>query len=147
MANWIETSNQYTRRVMAVERRIAPEGLSYFGDTEADPEVFQLPAGRAEQEIAAYQELLAGLRQALGAERHPQVRLDLDLLIETCERDMAHRRLEHQLLVPYFNLPQAARRSAVRSPGSSSAKKSSRRSGQGKRFPERCCPSAVFAVC
>ncbi len=107
MENWIETSNQYTRRVMAVERRSAPEGLSFFGDTEADPEVLKLPAGRAEQEIAAYQELIAGLRQALGAERHPQVRLDLELLIETCERDLAHRRLEHQLLVPYFNLPQA----------------------------------------
>jgi len=107
MADWIETSNRYARRAMAVERRIVPEYLSHFGDPEADPEVFQLPAGRAEQEIAAYRELIVGLRQALNAERHPQVRLDLELLIEYCEREMAHRRLEDQLLVPYFNLPQA----------------------------------------
>ncbi|MCP4656317.1 MAG: DUF885 domain-containing protein [bacterium] len=106
MTNWKETSNQYGHRALAVERRIVPEPGSCFGDTESDAEVFQLPPDRAEQEIAAYDELSTGLRQSLSAERHPQVRLDLELLIGYCERELVHRRLENQLLFPYFNLPQ-----------------------------------------
>ncbi len=106
MTDWIETSNQYARRTLAVERRISPETLSCFGDTESDAEVFQLPPERAEQEIAAYEELSTGLRRALSTEPHPQVGLDLELLIGVCGRELTHRRLENQLLLPYFNLPQ-----------------------------------------
>jgi uncharacterized protein (DUF885 family) len=104
--SWIERSNRNSAMVFEALGGFDPEFASYVGIERFDSAVIDLQPGNAPRFEAAARRLLERLGTLRKAERDPQVRLDLDILIDAVEKMRHTRALEYRLLVPYLNLPK-----------------------------------------
>lgn len=103
---WLERSDRNSAGVFEALGAFSPEYMSYLGAERFDPHAMDLAPGIAERFDAGARRLAARLAELKAAETDAQVLLDLDLLIDAVERMRHTRSLEHQLLVPYFDLPK-----------------------------------------
>ncbi len=104
--SWVEKSNEYTRAILAVAARFAPEDLGTIGWPGGDEEIVRLPPERDLERIAAFEEVAGALEKRRAEASEAELVLDLELMIEERRREIRRIRLEHELLLPYFNVAQ-----------------------------------------
>lgn len=103
---WIERSDRNTAAVFETLGAFYPEWMSHLGLERFDPEVMDLKPGLVQRVDAALARQVRRLAAAKAKERDPRVREDLEITIESLERQRHTGALEHRLLVPYEDLPR-----------------------------------------
>src|SRR5262245_61956768 len=101
---WVQRSDQNTQVLLDVMARFSPEEAAYLGVTGLDGEIFDLKPGFVEREKAATQQAVGELEKRLASEQDPAVRQDLEILIQSAERDMRGTDLELRYQMPYFSV-------------------------------------------
>ncbi len=104
---WVETSNNYTQRLIAFEAEFFPTGASSAGYEEYDGLVNDMSLDRDERYLAGARELRADFADALGRESNPYVRQDLEILIDALDRRIEGIVIEREALVEFSEVPQA----------------------------------------
>jgi uncharacterized protein (DUF885 family) len=103
---WVERSNAFTQQVIQMQAEFQPEGASQSGLEQYDGRAIDLGPNLAERFVAAEEAKLAELRTALAAESDPNVKQDLEILIDSLERDIEGTRLSERLTLTWYDVPQ-----------------------------------------
>lgn len=107
-SSWLERSNENARLLLTTQARFGPENAGLFGVEGLDETVSSLPLDRPAQEVRDYEATVAELERRLAAERDPEVRKDLEILIDSGKRRIEDLRLEQKYFLPVFNPAQMA---------------------------------------
>src|SRR5690242_15012062 len=105
-ASWIATSNEHAKVVLAHVAAFHPEVGSLFGLPDSDTRIVDLGPGIVERKVAAGRTVLQALQAKVAAEREPNVRQDLAIMIDLVEREIDRTLASSKLLVPYGNIPE-----------------------------------------
>ncbi len=102
--DWVEKSNAHASVALDLFARYAPEGAANFGVDGLDEEIVDLGPGIHERFIADSEAVLRELERRLEAEDDSRVRQDLGILIKAVEDNTRTTKLNHDMLLPYFNI-------------------------------------------
>ncbi len=105
-ADWVEKSNEHAQIVLDVFAKFSPEGAGSFGVDGLDDQITDLGPGIHERGIAESEKALAELRRRLELETDSKVKQDLGILIKAIEDNIESTHLNHDLLLPYYNIGQ-----------------------------------------
>ncbi|WP_230841630.1 DUF885 domain-containing protein [Gloeobacter morelensis] len=103
---WIERSDANARVLLAVTARFEPEAAASFGLEGLDERISDLSTGYDERQQKAYTEAAVDLERRLAAEKDPQVRQDLEILIVAARNNARGLELNRKYTLPYLNLSQ-----------------------------------------
>lgn len=103
-ADWIEDSDKNAMLVLQSQARYQPESVASDGLSEFDGDVVDLNASYSERRDSSDRKLLVELNKRLNAEKHPKVRQDLEILMQSLNDDIDTRRINRQYMLPYFNV-------------------------------------------
>ena len=103
---WVETSNAYTEKLIAMQARFYPTGASSAGYEQYDGLVDDMSPDRNDRYLAAARELIAEFTAAQATETDPQVRQDLQILIDSLQRDIAGIELGTRYMLEFSEVPQ-----------------------------------------
>ena len=103
---WVERSNGFTQQVIAMQAEFQPEGASQSGLEQYDGLALDLGPNLPERFVAAEEAKLAELRAALAVESDANVRQDIEILIDSLERDIEGTRLGERLTLTWYDVPQ-----------------------------------------
>ena len=101
---WIQKSNQNSQVLLEVMARFSPESAAQLGVPGLDEEIFDLQPQIYERSMAASKEAVEKLRGMLATETDPNVKQDLEILIDAAEQQIEGSELNHKYMLPYFNL-------------------------------------------
>ncbi|WP_115719325.1 DUF885 domain-containing protein [Gallaecimonas mangrovi] len=102
---WVTKSNGYAAPVLEEMGKYNPEMGSYLGLEQYDTETEDLSKGSYQRSRAGSQQILATLKKALAAETDPKVKQDLGIMVSAVEQSLASGALDHDKLLPYYNVP------------------------------------------
>ena len=105
-ADWVAESDGNARLLLENFAKYGPEGAGRLGVDGFDEEIFDLRAGLYERQREDSARILAELERRRAEASHPKVRQDLGILIGSVEDGRETARLNRELLLPYFNVPQ-----------------------------------------
>ena len=104
---WVETSNAYTQKVIAMQAQFFPTGASSTGYEQYDGLVNDMSADRDERYIAAARSLIADFEAAKATETNPYVLQDLDILIGSLEMDIEGIELGNKYMLDFSQVGQS----------------------------------------
>ncbi|NND44594.1 MAG: DUF885 domain-containing protein [Xanthomonadales bacterium] len=104
--DWVETSNEYTEKVLQAQAAFGPEGASSLGLDAFDEQVLDLRPELYQRANRTDRELVTMIEDWRRTAEHPKVRQDLDILQRAIEDGIRSRELTREHLLPYYNLPQ-----------------------------------------
>ncbi len=104
--SWVEASNAHTRVVLEAQAEFSPEGASQRGLSRYDGHVADLGPRLDERYVAAMQTVIAELNRRLAAEKEPNVRQDLQILLEAVSDDVTAVRLNDKYYLDWYDAPQ-----------------------------------------
>jgi uncharacterized protein (DUF885 family) len=104
---WIERSNEYTLQLLELQAQFSPEGASQTGLDQYDGLAMDLAPNLTERFVAAEEAKLAEFRAAQARETDPQLKQDLQILIDSIENDIEGSRLGDRLMLSWYDIPQA----------------------------------------
>jgi hypothetical protein len=105
-SGWVEKSNEHARLVLNVFAKFSPEGAGSLGVDGLDEQVMDLGPGIEERSNAESEKVLAELRRRLEKETDTKVRQDIGILSQAVEDGIRTSKLNHELLLPYYNISQ-----------------------------------------
>ena len=105
-SGWVEKSNEHARLVLNVLAKFSPEGAGSLGVDGLDEQVMDLGPGIEERSNAESEKVLAELRRRLEKETDTKVRQDIGILSQAVEDGIRTSKLNHELLLPYYNISQ-----------------------------------------
>ena len=105
--DWVAASNEHARVVLEMLARYNPESAGSLGVDGLDEEIIDLRDNVYERGIADSERILVELRKRLDAETNPFVRQDIEILIKATEDNIRSSRLQHDHMLPYFNINQS----------------------------------------
>ena len=102
--SWVAQSNKHAQILLDILAKFGPEGAGQFGVEGLDEQIADISeaaqkAGRAEVEAARTK-----LQQLIATEKHPLVRQDLEILINTADQSLRGMDLARTRRVPYVNV-------------------------------------------
>ena len=103
---WIGKSNEYTQRLLLAQAQFDPESASQSGLEQFDGKAIDLGPDRTQRLIAAEEKQRAAFAAALKTETDPQVRQDLQILIQSIDQSIDGARLEQKLTLDWTDVPQ-----------------------------------------
>lgn len=103
---WVEESNDITETVMMAQAKFEPETFSSIGISAVDAEIMDLEAGQYERSQQELLQLVELLEERKRITENPRVIQDIDILIKSVEDEYHTAELNHQYLLPYYNLSQ-----------------------------------------
>ena len=104
---WVVASNRAAEKLLDVQAKYQPESVSVLGVERYDADIFDIRPRTVQRQEADYEAVAAYYEQAVAAERDPQVRQDLEILLKAARDQRTTTELQDRLLLPYFDLPQA----------------------------------------
>lgn len=104
--SWVEASDAHAQVLLQVLAQIQPEAAAQFGVDGLDEEIFQLPPDATERQKVAIEGAIAELEKHLAKESQPQVRQDLEIMLDAARDGIREAEVNDRHLLPYFNLPQ-----------------------------------------
>lgn len=104
---WVETSNAFTQRVIEMQAEFFPANASSLGYDQYDGLVNDMSLDRDERYVAAARSLIADFEAAKASERNTLVRQDLQILINSLERDVRGIELGNRLTLEFAQVPQS----------------------------------------
>lgn len=105
--DWVERSNEYTMNVLEMEAVFAPESASSSGLEQYDGLAMDIGPDLTERYLARARATRAELQAALETESDPNVRQDLQILIQSLEEGIEGNELSDRLMISWYNIPQA----------------------------------------
>jgi len=103
---WVEKSDQSSQLLLDVFARYGPEAAVQLGVSGLDEQILDLNPGFRERENADVRKVVATLKQRLAAEPDPDVRQDLEILLQAAETYLEGNRLAETYEVGFFDLGQ-----------------------------------------
>lgn len=103
---WIEESNRNAAVLLDVIARFAPESAGQLGVEGYDEAVIDLGPNVYERSQAAMRTAVEELRRRRETATDAAVLQDLDILLQSAEDSITSQRLQHEFMLPYYNLPQ-----------------------------------------
>ena len=103
---WVNESNAITETVMMAQARFQPETFSGIGISAVDAEILDLEAGQYERSQQELLQLVDSLEERKRTTENPRVDQDIDILIKSVEDQYHTAELNHEYLLPYYNLSQ-----------------------------------------
>lgn len=104
---WVAASDAITHGVLVARGALEPEYASKQGLTQFDGLARDLGPRIVERSAAAMETTLRSLRQRLAAERDPEVRQDVEILIDSLDRRLEGARLSARLELAWFDAPKS----------------------------------------
>lgn len=104
---WVTASDAISREVLAARGAFEPEYASKLGLTQFDGLARDLGPRIVERSAAAMETTLRSLRQRLAAERDPEVRQDVEILIDSLDLRLEGARLSARLELAWFDAPRS----------------------------------------
>jgi hypothetical protein len=102
--SWIERSNANAQVLLEVMARFGPEGAARLGVDGLDEQIFDLQPDIYQRVQSAVENARAELERRLAGETDRLVRQDLAILVKACDDYLLSSRLEHENMIPYFNM-------------------------------------------
>lgn len=106
-ANWVEESNAHTQLLLENTARYNPEGAGAIGVDGLDEQILDLREDLYARGVADLERILADLAVRLTETSHPKVRQDIGILMQATEDALHTTKLNHALMLPYFNVAGA----------------------------------------
>lgn len=103
---WVETSNAYTQKVIAMQAEFFPTGASSSGYERYDGLVNDMSLDRDERYVAAAQALINEFEAAKASEANAFVQQDLQILMDSLEMDIAGIELGKRFTLEFAQVPQ-----------------------------------------
>ncbi|QGW66757.1 DUF885 family protein [Lysobacter soli] len=103
---WVATSNEYANILVKAQAEFAPEGMSFLGVPGYDERVADFKPQNAERFRAATAKARDELKAKLAVERDPNVRQDLEIMIQAANDNIATSELTQRLTLPWSDVPQ-----------------------------------------
>jgi uncharacterized protein (DUF885 family) len=101
---WVAKSDSNTQVVLEAEAKLNPEDAADLGIEGLDEEISDLKPGFEERSEAATRKVRDEMAKRLAAETDPQVRQDLQILVDSLDADLEGSALSRKHDLPYFNL-------------------------------------------
>lgn len=103
---WVDTSNRYAQILLEAQLRFQPESASFFGIPGYDDKVADLGPDNAARFRKATAEAKAKLQEKLQLERDPNVRQDLEIMIQAADDNIEATEVNERLVLPFADAPQ-----------------------------------------
>ena len=103
---WVQTSNRYAQILIDAQLRFQPESGSLFGIPGYDDKVADLGPDNASRFSKAIAEAKAQLEEKLQLERDPNVRQDLEIMIQAADDNIESTQVNERLVLPFSDAPQ-----------------------------------------
>ncbi len=103
---WVETSNAYTDKVIAMQAEFFPTGASSAGYEQYDGLVDDMSLDRDQRYVAAARALIDDFEAAKARETNTFVQQDLQILIDSLEMDIEGIELGNRLSLEFAQVPQ-----------------------------------------
>jgi len=103
---WVTKSNEYAQILLKAQSAFQPENSSFFGIPGYDDKVADLRPDTAARYRAAMAAAKAQLQQKLLTERDPNVRQDLEIMIQAAGDNITSSELNERLALPWTDAPQ-----------------------------------------
>lgn len=103
---WIRESNRNAQVLLEVIARFVPEQAGRLGVDGLDDRIQDLDKDVYARSQAALQRAVAELKERLAQARDTRVRQDLEILIESGEKNLRSSALQHQYMLPYYDIAQ-----------------------------------------
>ena len=101
---WVDKSNADAKVLLETLAKFSPEFASRFGLPGYDEKVIDLKPNVDERMRAAVTQARDTLQKDLAAEKDPNVRQDLEIMIKATNRRIDSSKLEQQYLLPYIDV-------------------------------------------
>ncbi len=103
---WVVRSNENAQLLIDLDAKYEPEGAAEEGVKGLDDQITILAADRHEKVAADLTRVRAELQKRLTAEKDPLVRQDLEILIQSVDRDLRENDANYKAFLPYANVAQ-----------------------------------------
>lgn len=103
---WVETSNRYAQILLEAQLRFQPESASFFGIPGYDDKVADLGPDYAARFRKTTAEARAKLQEKLQLERDPNVRQDLEIMIQAADDNIESTQVNERLVLPFTDASQ-----------------------------------------
>ena len=103
---WVARSNAFSQILLKAQAPFAPEEASFFGIPGYDDQVFDLKPKVGERFRAAMAQAKTELAAKLAVEQDPNVRQDLQILIDAASRNIENSTLNEQYMLPWADVGQ-----------------------------------------
>jgi uncharacterized protein (DUF885 family) len=103
---WVARSNEFAQILLKAQAPFAPEEASFFGIPGYDEQVYDLKPKVGERFRAAMAQAKVELAAKLAVEKDPNVRQDLQILIDAADRNIESSTLNERYLLPWSDVPQ-----------------------------------------
>jgi uncharacterized protein (DUF885 family) len=104
--DWVKESNQNAQIMLKVIAQFSPEQAGRLGVEGVDDKVRDLNKDVYQRSQAATEAAVAELKQRVAATQDARVKQDLEILIESGEKNLRSARLERQYMLPYYDVAQ-----------------------------------------
>ena len=101
---WVARSNQNAQLLIDIDARYAPEGAGASGASGMDQRVTVITSDMAERIRADLRAAGKELQSRLASEQDPLVRQDLQILIDSADRDVRRSEIGERHLLPYTDV-------------------------------------------
>jgi uncharacterized protein (DUF885 family) len=105
-STWVDKSNEYAHVLLKAQLRFQPEGATFFGIPGYDDQVADLGPNNPARFRDATAEAKRKLQQALREEREPNVRQDLEIMIQAADDSIETSEVNERLLLPFTDTGQ-----------------------------------------
>ena len=103
---WVQTSNRYAQILLEAQLRFQPESASFFGIPGYDDKVADLGPDNAARFRNATAEAKAKLQEKLQLESDPNVRQDLEIMIQAADDNIETAQVNERLVLPFTDASQ-----------------------------------------
>lgn len=103
---WVQTSNRYAQILLEAQLRFQPESASFFGIPGYDDKVADLGPDNAARFRNVTAEAKAKLQEKLQLERDPNVRQDLEIMIQAADDNIETAQVNERLVLPFTDASQ-----------------------------------------
>ncbi len=103
---WVAESNLNTHYVLEQLARFNPEFAARSGLEGVDDRIIDLGPDLTRRTNQMLEQTKVELGRRLAKTEDPRIRQDLEILIDSQDRQLRQNRLDEELTLPYFNVPQ-----------------------------------------
>ena len=104
--DWVKESNQNAQIMLKVIAQFSPEQAGRLGVEGVDDKIRDLNKDVYQRSQAATEAAVAELKQRVAATQDARVKQDLEILIESGEKNLRSAKLERQYMLPYYDVAQ-----------------------------------------
>jgi len=101
---WVQRSDENSQVLLELIARFSPEGAGRLGIPGLDEEILDLKPGFNERARTSLQKAAATLKERLAQEKDPDVRQDLQILIQAAESNVRGNELTEKYQIPYLDV-------------------------------------------